>query len=780
MRGPVNLAHLDHLLEEVEINGRPAGIVHIYAEAPSYDWVDASNEGIAAVDDVARAALVYLEYGRQTGDATALEKARRCLNFVLALQADDGEFYNFVTDRAATINRTGPTSLKSLGWWAARGAWSLAAGAAAFQGRDARYAEELRVAYLRSESRLAREMIARYNTFSKLHGVEVPGWFIGEGADATATMLLGLVAYQRAYPNPTTVRIITQLANGLARYRLGDALEYPFGAHPASATSTARWNAWGAVQIRALAEASVVLGAAADPAWLASARAGADEFSARLVAGEMWAELSVLPQRRGQIAYGQTSLVRSLLALSEATGEERYARLAGLAAAWYDGDNIAATPMYDPATGRVFDGIDAVLRVNRNSGAESTIEGLDGLLAVAVVPQAARYRGARTVAGARPIVIEAEDGRDVSGRSERRSADSTGEARWSRGVYLELKRGDAVGVALPGDVPADDYYLYAAHLHQAAKARVLDTEALRAPAGLSVDGDLADWAEATWVAAEGPENILRGGGGWPGPKQSFRFALAWDDERLYLAVQVRDDEHRQRHTGAEVWQGDTLWLYFDASPDRTRLTSKFTLAQTPDGPQVWSWIGGGPVTQAKMAWAPQPDGYIYEASFPREMVIPGKEAGATFGFEIGRGFDGGFMDWTGRDPDVARSLGAVTLTQRAGTVQREVEEGLEPGSVALEVALPGGEVVRVPAIVSPDRDFLWLDRVGSGTVRLRGGDELRFAFAGNARTRTAAVDGFLLMPATLWREYEVGGRRVRVSMNVARARTTIEDPAPAP
>ena len=57
-RGDVNLAHLNFLVEDVEIAGQPMAITHIYSEYPGYKWVDASGEGIAAVDDAAR-------YGRR-------------------------------------------------------------------------------------------------------------------------------------------------------------------------------------------------------------------------------------------------------------------------------------------------------------------------------------------------------------------------------------------------------------------------------------------------------------------------------------------------------------------------------------------------------------------------------------------------------------------------------------------------------------------------------------------------------------------------------------------
>lgn len=54
------------------------------------------------------------------------------------------------------------------------------------------------------------------------------------------------------------------------------------------------------------------------------------------------------------------------------TGSPRWTDGVRMAAAWFDGDNDTATPMWDPATGGGYDGLQAI-GVNRNQGAESTI-----------------------------------------------------------------------------------------------------------------------------------------------------------------------------------------------------------------------------------------------------------------------------------------------------------------------------------------------------------------------------------------------------------------------
>ena len=105
----VNLAHLNHLYEDIEIGGKEMAIIHIYSEYPDYEWVDANDEGIACVDDVARAAVVYLRHFEVAEDSASLERARMLLEFCRFMQAEDGQFYNFIYEDHS-INYEGKTT----------------------------------------------------------------------------------------------------------------------------------------------------------------------------------------------------------------------------------------------------------------------------------------------------------------------------------------------------------------------------------------------------------------------------------------------------------------------------------------------------------------------------------------------------------------------------------------------------------------------------------------------------------------------------------------------
>ena len=77
----LNTAHLDHLYEEVQVAGQDIGFIHIYAEHPDYHLVGDPNEGMACVDDAARAAIFYLNYANKYEDKETLRKAERLLKF---------------------------------------------------------------------------------------------------------------------------------------------------------------------------------------------------------------------------------------------------------------------------------------------------------------------------------------------------------------------------------------------------------------------------------------------------------------------------------------------------------------------------------------------------------------------------------------------------------------------------------------------------------------------------------------------------------------------------
>ena len=375
--------HIRHLTLGVTVNAHPVRAIALYANAPAYRPTGSpqrdGREGVASVDDAARAAVLYLHAFEETGDVRARDAARGLLQFVVSMEQGDGEFLNFV-DSAGHQNKSAPSSRKSMSYWAARSIWALG---------EAR--RVLGPSYLGATREFRGYQGVLTRAVQRMSLDIDAGRLIGGSATATSEALLGLLALQRAEPTPAHAALAERTARLLVPLTAGNASKAPWGARVDSPTSA--WHAWGTRSVSALANASVVLG---KPEFLAAAKQEADALWSRfLLAGQV--PSAIAPDGTTtwfpQIAYGIGPIAEGFLAIADATNDRRYAVMAGLAAAWLVGANPANVAMYEEKTGRTFDGIDgpSSAKVNRNSGAESTIESLLALQAVTRNAEAAEY-----------------------------------------------------------------------------------------------------------------------------------------------------------------------------------------------------------------------------------------------------------------------------------------------------------------------------------------------------------------------------------------------------
>jgi len=384
---PLTLRHLDHLFAEAILGGERVGVLNIYSVAPDYRFAIEPREGYACVDDAARA-MVLLAALPDLPPAR-LRQLDLLTRFVLRMQATNGYFYNFVWpaagSRPARINRSYRTSLAELNWWSLRALWGLEAAAARLPDRAtaarARRAADRLVANLKRDLPVARKGVAQ------VEGVVVPTWLpFGSGADAASTAVLGLLAHLRRIDDAGTRALVGRLGDGMLAMRAGDASRFPYGAHLSWRN---QWHAWGNGQAYALLRAGTALGR---PDFTASALEEVDHFYPWLLDREMLSSFSVHlagdqlrptdVKRFPQIAYGLGPMILAATEAHRVTGLPRYRDTARRLAGWFAGDNAARRPIYDPASGRVLDGIDGPATVSADSGAESTVEGLLALAAL--------------------------------------------------------------------------------------------------------------------------------------------------------------------------------------------------------------------------------------------------------------------------------------------------------------------------------------------------------------------------------------------------------------
>jgi hypothetical protein len=337
-RVPAVLRHLVLLSDSLEHQAEHVSYVHVYARPLRYGapaqlkFIGAAEsgiEGIACVDDAARAALLALEVYEEQGSPVARRLAETWLKFVMYMQEPDGRFLNFILDRRGRKNRHGRTSYPGGQWWTARAIYALAA-AWRVTGEQS-YLQALSLGRMAGTANLK----------------------------VASLQALALQEIFRVDPSPALRLRICALcdriiAGGPAylRDRAGQALLQPWGYH----------------QLQALARAGRLFSRLD---YLAIGRRTVRNVVTPLIAGEFAA---ILPwEHAPRCAYDVSSLVLGLEELYHATHKQEYRDQALACAGWLRGHNPSGSTLYDPRTGFCADGLSDD-GVSDNCGAESAIE----------------------------------------------------------------------------------------------------------------------------------------------------------------------------------------------------------------------------------------------------------------------------------------------------------------------------------------------------------------------------------------------------------------------
>ncbi len=408
------------------------------------------SQGAFNADDLTRAAVVYLRHFQATGDEESRSSAYELLRTVAYMQTvtkgpSEGNVVLWLQPDGALNPSAEPVELpdpsdSGASYWLARTVWAFGEGYAAFAEDDPEFAAFLEERLQLALGALERQVLVNYPDTETFHGFENPTWLINDGGDASSEAVYGLAAYVEASGNARAERALRQFAEGLLLLASPTRTEFPFGATLPWVGSRSLWHGWGAQMAGALAVAGAVLG---NDDMVAAARHEMTTFVPLLLAqGGADQGWTPTPAETVQIAYGADAVLQNLLAVEAVTDERVLEQLAGIAGAWYFGNNRAAEPMYDAATGRTFDGLETDGRINTNSGAESTIHGLLSMLALDAHPvvKADSYDAARESLETWQLV-EAESGTLSGGEVITPESAWNGEANWSGGAYVTFSSG---------------------------------------------------------------------------------------------------------------------------------------------------------------------------------------------------------------------------------------------------------------------------------------------------------------------------------------------------
>lgn len=389
-----NTSHLDHLYQEINVENRKMGIIHIYSEHPDYNWVDDADEGIACVDDVSRASVFYLKHFKLTNNRSSLHKVKALTEFLLYMQSDNGWFYNFIWNDYS-INKTFVTSLAIPNWWTWRALWALTESYPVLKELDELQAKAILSAINKTIDACKREYASNVSTIN-IDGFTRPQWFpFQTAADQAAILSLGLTNYFKITSDDAVIPLLEKMCRGILLMQEGDDITFPYGAFLSWQNM---WHAYGNLQSYALLKTYEVL---KRDEYKNAALFEINNFYEYLIDQKYLNEF-VLTRSHGiallskseifsQIAYGIRPMIYASLTAYEIEGDKKYLEKALRITAWFFAKNYPQTKMYDPITGRCFDGITSISDINMNSGAESTIEALLSLVELEKYPGSTEY-----------------------------------------------------------------------------------------------------------------------------------------------------------------------------------------------------------------------------------------------------------------------------------------------------------------------------------------------------------------------------------------------------
>jgi len=381
----VNKSHLDYLYKDIVVDGKEMAIIHIYSNAPDYKYVGDDDEGYACVDDAARAAIFYLEYFKAYNDSSSLYKYYNLVEFLLYMQSENGFFYNFIWEDNS-INKTFKTSVAEANWWSWRALWALTEGYDLLMTPEKDRSTRVKKSISQIIENIKKN-ISKEKSEVTIEGIKLPDWLPFQyAADQAALLTIVLSNYYQISEDKDVLEYLNSLVKGIMMMQINDLkCEY----NGAFLSWQNEWHGWGNSQAYALLKAFEVL---KNEKIKTAALFELNNFYQRLFEIEFLSSFSVSKtdcnfeiiksNKFSQIAYNIRPMVYALLEAYKITSDISYAMQAGQIAKWFTGKNPAGEVMYNPHTGIIYDGIENENLINKNSGAESTIEGLLTLLKI--------------------------------------------------------------------------------------------------------------------------------------------------------------------------------------------------------------------------------------------------------------------------------------------------------------------------------------------------------------------------------------------------------------
>jgi len=292
---------------------------------------------------------------------------------------------NFIFDDYS-INRDHKNSMNEPNWWSWRAIWALSIGYLLFVNVDKDFAEIIYKSLERITEELKKIINAEKET-QIINGKEKITWLPNKsGSDQSSIIILSLLNYYKFSKDETIPEYIDNLCNGILSIQKGNSTNFPYSAFMSWKNL---WHAYGNLQSYSLLKASsvlereeILLAAISEINYFYKFLMNKNYLSSFYIDKKNDEYIPRETKQYSQIAYNFRVMVYACIEAYNITKDSSYASIAGEIASWFFGNNIADAQMYFPSSGICYDGINSQYVINKNSGAESTIEALLTMLAI--------------------------------------------------------------------------------------------------------------------------------------------------------------------------------------------------------------------------------------------------------------------------------------------------------------------------------------------------------------------------------------------------------------
>jgi len=367
---------------------------------------------LASTLEMALVAMTYIKHYEISGDNKSLTNALSAYRFLYYMQGKNGCFYKYL-GKNGNIIREKPLGGCNLEEHTAYAFMALAEGSRVLRKSRPGDYNQLEDSFLQVYSnikKIVQNPDSGFGNYVKFQKMKIPAWLILGRGDLSAMYLIGMSKFYEGFQHHELGRVAKELGLGIMEFRNIERDRFPQHAHLTYSDLPTVWKTTNAFQTAALAFGGKAFHR---NVWIKEAEKEGTGFLMHLVTSYGPIEgFYPHPDLFPQTPLGAYTLTENFNALYRVTKDDKFAKIAGLCAAWFFHNNPTEKPVYFPVDGSCYNRIfkDSV---NDKKSLKGSAAALLSIMAVYDTP-GEKYLSCKPEYTHAFAILESEEGRAVN------------------------------------------------------------------------------------------------------------------------------------------------------------------------------------------------------------------------------------------------------------------------------------------------------------------------------------------------------------------------------